>query len=110
MQQLSEYIIVCTHLRMNLIHSMTIVMSTHTSQTIYIQSMTLIRLLWPAAQAAMKTGCANTDHTEGSMLQVETSAMWDYGNQRSQEPNPVTYTQGLPGHGPTHIDLKYKVI
>ncbi len=36
--------------------------------------------------------------------------MWEYGNVRSQQPNPVVHTQGYPGHGPTHIDLKYKVI
>ena len=43
-------------------------------------------------------------------MQVETGAMWEYGNVRSQQPNPVVHTQGYPGHGPTHIDLKYKVI
>lgn len=36
-------------------------------------------------------------------------SMWDYGNDRSVQPSPATYTQGYPGHGPTKIDLKYKV-
>ena len=35
--------------------------------------------------------------------------MWDYGNTRTPQPEPVIYTQGYPGHGPTKIDLRYKV-
>ncbi|DBA68888.1 TPA: hypothetical protein ACH3X2_013364 [Trebouxia sp. C0005] len=50
-----------------------------------------------------------TVHSAAINTKVESGAMWDYGNQRSQQPKPVTYTQGYPGHGPTHIDLKYKV-
>lgn len=37
------------------------------------------------------------------------SSMWDYGNDRRVQPSPVAYSQGYPLHGPTKIDLKYKV-